>query len=65
MLIGLYYYMVSLLCPFICNNWPGVYLTILMFLWGSIPILALRVEMFIALYSIYMVSSNFILLDFQ
>ena len=30
-----------------------------------ILILALSVEMFIALYSIYMVSSNFILLDFQ
>ena len=38
--------MVSLLCPFICDKWTGVSNTILMFLWGSIPMSALSVEMF-------------------
>ena len=46
------------------HKWAGIYFTILMVLWGSILMLALSVEMFIALYSIYMVSSSFNLLDF-
>ena len=54
-------------------NGLDVCITILLFLGGSIPALALNVlmfialcvEMFLALYSIYEVFSDFILLNFQ